>query len=174
MSSRFRAALPARRVRGGLLAGCSAALTVSAHTLADGRLPQLPMTVLLTALVGWVSTAVAERTRGLRGILLVLGSAQLASHLMLSELSGHSGGGFAMTAGHIVATLVTALVLTHAELVLARGIAAVRLLLPSVWLSDAAPAAAVAVATVRPAEGGHAVEVLLRRVHRRRGPPLHC
>lgn len=174
VSSPFRVALPARRSRGVLLAGCSAALTVSAHTFADGHLPQLATTVLLTVLIGWISTAAAERTRGFGGILLVLGSAQLVSHLVLGELSGHPGGGVAMLASHAVATVLTALVLAHAESMLAKGVAALRLLLPSVWLSDPPPRVAVAVATARPAGDGHVIEVLLRRVHRRRGPPQRC
>lgn len=174
MSSTFRVVVPARRIRGVLLAGCSAALTVSAHTLADGHLPQLPTTVLLTVLIGWISTAAAEHTRGFGGILLVLGGAQLVSHLVLGELSGHPGGDIAMLASHVVATVLTALVLARAESVLSSGMAAIRLLLPSVWLSAPPPPAAVAVAATRPTGDGHAIEVLLHRVHRRRGPPRRC
>lgn len=149
----------------------SAALAVSAHALAGGGLPHLSTTVVLGILIGWVSTAVADRTRGLPGILLVLGSAQLLTHLVLAELSGHAAGGPAMTASHVVATVFTACLLAHAESMLLTAVAALSVLLPVVWGPVPVGAPAVRRSVVRPAGGTTVVDVLLRRVHRRRGPP---
>ncbi|PXY32736.1 hypothetical protein BAY60_05285 [Prauserella muralis] len=160
-----------RQARGVLLSLASAALAVSAHALADGELPHLSTTVVLTALIGWVSTAAADKTRGLPGILLVLGGAQLVTHLVLAELSGHAAGGPAMTASHVAATACTALLLAHAESMLLTAVSALRLLLPVAWTPAPVGAPAVRRAVVRPAGGEPVVDVLLRRVHRRRGPP---
>ncbi|MFF5989693.1 hypothetical protein [Prauserella flavalba] len=161
-----------RSARGVLLAISSAALATSAHGFADGELPHPATTVLLSVLIGWVSTAAADRTRGLPGILLVLGGAQLVMHLVLTELSGHATGGAGMTLAHVLATLGTALLLAHAESMLLVVVATLRLLLPRVWSPAPVPSATVARATVRPAGGTHVVDVLLRRVHGRRGPPV--
>ena len=46
-------------MRGALIAGSSAALAVSAHALADGGVPDAPLTLLLTVMIGWTATALA-------------------------------------------------------------------------------------------------------------------
>ncbi|WP_024876940.1 hypothetical protein [Saccharomonospora piscinae] len=161
-----------RGIRGVLLASCSAILSVTAHTLGGGHLPHLVPTVAMTVLIGWVSTALASQTRGRGGILLVLGGAQLVTHLVLGELSGHAVEGPAMLACHVVATVVTALVLAHAEAMLAVAISALwalRVLFVVVCGSPAPEGTAPLGGT--PQGAFRAVEVLLRRAHPLRGPP---
>ncbi|MBK1784482.1 hypothetical protein [Prauserella cavernicola] len=169
-SSPSRAALPT--ARGVLLATSSAALAISAHGSADGEFPHLTTTILLTAVIGWAATAAADRTRGVAGVLLVLGSAQLAMHLVLTELSDHAAGGMGMTLAHVVATVVTALLLAHAESMLLAAVATLYLFLPLVWSAPPVPSATPGRTVVRPAGGVAFAEVLLRRVHGRRGPPV--
>ncbi|WP_307849463.1 hypothetical protein [Qaidamihabitans albus] len=161
--------------RATLLAVCSATLAVSAHTLADGRLPQVSVTLTLTLLIGWLSVAVAEHTRGVLGTLLVLGGAQAAMHWLFAGLAPHEGGGghgITMPVAHAVATLLTALALTHAETMLAVAVASLRMLLPVAWTSAPVPAPKPRHAVVRASIGTLVVEVMLHRVCRRRGPPL--
>ncbi|WP_308216343.1 hypothetical protein [Prauserella aidingensis] len=162
-------------VRGVLLAATSAALSVTAHGAAGGGLPHPATTVVVSSLTGWVATATAHRARGIRGILLFLGSGQLAAHVLLTTLSGHGGEGPAMLAGHALATVATACVLAHAEAVLARASTAVRAILPVVtwrWRPCRRPQHVAAHPPLAlPDAATTVVEVLLRRVHGRRGPP---
>jgi hypothetical protein len=160
-----------RGVRGVLLASCSATLGVTAHLLGGGHAPHLLSTAAITVLVAWIATAVADRTRGIGGVVVVLGSAQAATHLVLGELSGHQVGGVGMLAGHTVATLATAVVLTHAEAMLAVAASALSAL--RVLVTDVLPPVprVVSGAVVRSAEGDCAYSVHLRRAHPRRGPP---
>ncbi|GAA1253385.1 hypothetical protein GCM10009676_45620 [Prauserella halophila] len=163
-------------VRGVLLAVTSAALSVTAHGAAGGGLPHPATTIVVASLIGWVATATAHRARGIRGILLFLGAGQLAAHTLLTTLSGHGGEGPAMIAGHALATVVTAYVLAHAEAVLAGVTTTVRAVLPvAVWRwrpyrrpqhGPAHPPLAL------PDAATTVVDVLLRRVHGRRGPPV--
>ena len=89
--------VPARRpavlgaTRGVLLAVCAAVLSVTAHRLADGGLPDPAMTVLLTGLFGWTATALARKARGTVATITLLGAAQLVMHLLLTTLAGHDG-----------------------------------------------------------------------------------
>jgi hypothetical protein len=103
-------------------------------------------------------------------VLAVLGGAQLAMHLVLTVLMGHSalpGGG--MVLAHAGAVAVTALLLTHAESMLLLAVAGLRRLLPVVWRGAPVPAGRVPVPVCAP--GDPLISVVLRRVHRRRGPP---
>jgi hypothetical protein len=161
-----------RPLRGLLVAVCTAALTVTAHTLADGQVPHPWVTVLLTVTLGGFSTALAERTRGFAGVLVALGSGQVLAHLALSALSGHHGGGLAMTLSHAVATGGTAVVLVHAESVVRVALACLRTLLPPVWRPHPIPWPEPVSGRVRPAADTQVTGILLQRVHPRRGPPL--
>lgn len=155
-----------------LLTSCSTALTVTAHTAADGHLPHPATTVLLTGVLGWVSTATADRTRGMKGTLLVLGVAQLLMHGTLGAFSGHPVGGPLMLASHAGATAATAVLVVHAETMLAVAVSALFLLLPTIWRGPPAPVTRIPrLVVVRPAAGTLTIEVLLHRIHRRRGPP---
>jgi hypothetical protein len=159
-------------LRGGLLALCSAGLAITAHALADGGLPDTSLTLVLTALIGWTGAALAEKTKGPLGVLAVLGVAQLAMHLVLTELMGHmSAPRPEMYLAHAAATVVTAGLLAHAESMTRLAVARLWLLLPVVW-RPAPVAAGPDLVPVPPPADTPTLSVLLRRVHGRRGPPL--
>lgn len=170
-----------RVVRGGLLGVSSGALAVSAHALGDGGLPDASLTLVLMVLIGWTATALAAKTKGLTGILAVLGTGQILMHLVLTVLMTHSEHqaagpvvvhGMTMTAAHTGATLVTALLVTRVEALLRAVIGVMRMLLPIVWLPSPVPAAAPKPPLVLPAGASELAGVLIRRVNGRRGPPL--
>ncbi|WP_106179297.1 hypothetical protein [Prauserella shujinwangii] len=175
MSRRSHQRGASRPARGTLLAVSSATLAVAAHALADGTMPHLALTLTLAIVIGWVAAALADIARGVQGRLLVLGGAQLTTHWVLAGLTAHDGGvghGLAMPVTHGVATMLTALVLVHAESMLAAAVASLYLLLPVSWKPAPIPAGTPVRAVVRPTGGPYFVEVLLRRVNGRRGPPL--
>ncbi|MBN6035500.1 hypothetical protein JYK18_11410 [Amycolatopsis sp. 195334CR] len=164
-----------------MLAAASAALATTAHVLADGEIPSPTFTLLLTALIGWLATALAERTSGLPGILTVLGSAQVVMHFALTELGGHAqthggtgviSGTVPMTAAHSLAVLGTAVLLARAEALLRVAVASLRLLLPVVWSPAPVHDGPVRPVTVHPELSAGAIPVFLRTVLGRRGPPL--
>lgn len=166
-----------RAARGGLLGASSAVLTLTAHTVADGAMPDPSLAVAIAGLFGWASTTIAGRRRML-GILLTLAAAQLVIHLSLTLLGTHpphtaspvSDG--AMLAAHIVATLVIAGLLSTAERGLVAVVAALRRLLPVV--SGPAPfPLGPAPAVVVPAVAFGHPGVLHPRVNARRGPPTY-
>jgi hypothetical protein len=104
-------------------------------------------------------------------VLAVLGTAQLAMHLVLTELMDHATpAGADMYLAHAGATVLTALLLAHAESMVRWAAASLRLLLPVAWHPAPIPAGPVPVPVLAPA-GTPPVSVLLRRVHGRRGPP---
>lgn len=169
-------------MRGGLLAVSSAVLAVSAHTLADGSLPDLPMTVLLTVMVGWTATALAAQARGPVPTVAILGAAQIVMHVVLTTLAPHSDthtmtsgamSGLTMTTAHTVATILTALLVTRAESMLLTVLNAMRLLLPPVWRAAPVPDLVLAPIPVPAPEIGQLVSELFRSTLGRRGPPLY-
>ncbi|HVV13473.1 hypothetical protein [Amycolatopsis sp.] len=162
-----------RTVRGCLLALSSGGLAITAHALGGGGFPDASLTLLLTALVGWTGAALAEKTRGPLGVLAVLGSAQLAMHLVLTELMDHHGPVHAaMYAAHAAATVLTGLLLAHAETMLRAAAATLWLLLPVVWRSAPIPAGPDLAPAPAP-ENTPLITVVLSRVHGTRGPPAH-
>lgn len=180
--------VPARRpavlgaTRGVSLAVCAAALSVTAHRLADGGLPDPAMTVLLAALFGWTASALARKARGTVATITLLGAAQLVMHLLLTTLAGHqvhdmaampARTGLGMVVAHAVATLVTALLLARADATLLRVLAVLREILPRLLTPLPVPVAATALVPARTASPGHLVGVDLRRIRGRRGPPVH-
>ncbi|QWF80339.1 hypothetical protein [Amycolatopsis sp. CA-230715] len=166
---------PLRVARGTLLAASSAALAVSAHAFADGGLPDTALTVLLTLLIGWVATGLTDRTTGPLGAFAVLGAGQLVMHVVLSDLMDHGTSqvdGAVMTAAHVVATGIAAVLVATAESMLRTAVAALRLLLPTVWRPAPVPSGPVQATAARPSADCPHVGVVLRRVCARRGPPL--
>ncbi|RZQ62218.1 hypothetical protein EWH70_21585 [Amycolatopsis suaedae] len=164
-------------MRGGLLAVSAPALAVSAHSLGGGGTPDLSLTLLLTVLTSWVATELAERTRGPLGMLAVLGTGQLVMHIVLTDLIPHGHGastvnGWTMTAAHVVATCLTAGMLSAAERWLVAAAAGMRRLMPVVRLSAPVPPRPQRPA-VTFAPGPELTPLLVRRVHGRRGPPVH-
>ncbi|MFJ8910510.1 hypothetical protein [Amycolatopsis sp. NPDC102389] len=158
----------------------SAALAVTAHLIGDGDLPDTAMTLLLTVLIGWNAAALAAKARGPLATIVDLGAGQVVMHLVLSSLSSHEphggpgpvSGGLAMTAAHVIATLVTALLLAKADGLLLGVLSCLRALVPFILNALPVPVAVASPVLARPAGPGHLVRVDLRRVHGRRGPPL--
>jgi hypothetical protein len=159
-------------VRGVLLAVSSAGLAITAHALAGGGAPDTALTLLVTVLVGWIGAGLAEKTRGPLGVLAVLGGAQVAMHLVMSGLMSHGLPSWGMVLAHAGATAATALLLTHAESVLLAAAASIRRLLPVVHRCVPVPAGPAPV-PISTTGGTSLISELVRRVHGRRGPPVH-
>lgn len=169
-------------LRGWMLGICSAALAVSAHGMAGGGVPDTALSVPLIVLVAWAGTRVAGGRRQALGLLGVLAVTQTVLHLLLSELAhgGHEHGppvaGVVMFAAHAVATVLTALLLARASTALALVSCALDWLLRglrALWFLPAARSRKRITPTPAPARPGLVLEVLLRRVCARRGPPAH-
>ncbi|MCP3799548.1 hypothetical protein NLX83_09800 [Allokutzneria sp. A3M-2-11 16] len=164
-----------RALRGCLLATTSAALATLGHALAGGSVPDTALTVLLTVLIATVAISFADRRRGPLAILATLGTAQLTTHLLLSALTLHDHGAvtdtWAMFAAHAAATLATALLLGGAESAIFGMAAALGAVLPR---RCPRPPVFAPLLAVLPARSGliTSLDVLLRRAHARRGPPL--
>ncbi len=175
-----------RAVRGGLLGVSSGALAVTAHMIGDGELPDTAITLLLTVLIGWNAAALAAKARGPLATIIDLGAGQVVMHLVLSSLSSHelthtastqtgpspASSNVAMTVAHVVATLITAVLLAKADGLLLGVLACLRTLVPLILAPLPVPAAVPAPVLASPAGPGHLIRVDLRRVHGRRGPPL--
>jgi hypothetical protein len=157
------------------LAVTSAALAVAAHAVAGGGLPDPALTALLTVGLAAFGVALADRRHGVGTVLLVLGAAQLATHVLLSVAEPDMAGGrmdtpLLMTGAHAVAVLVTAALLASADAVLFRLAAVFSMLLPTVLVAPPVPAGPVALRCAatplhRP------MSALLRLSDPRRGPP---
>ena len=171
-----------RLARGAGLAVCCAALGVAGHAAAGGQLPAPGPTVVCTVLLAIAGIALADRQRGLPAIASAVGGTQAGMHLLLDALApGHAGhpvppvspaDPVAMTGLHVVAAIVTALLLAGAE----RSIFALAAVLG--WLFRGVPARPVAVLSPGPLVALPALDVpvcelrlLLCRMHGRRGPP---
>lgn len=166
---------PTRLARAVLLAVTSAALSVTAHGAAGGSVTEFAPALPLTLLVAFAGTALAERGRRPWTILATLGAAQVGQHALLN-LGHHAadgpGLGFsptAMTAAHVVAALLTGLLLARADAALHAVAGAVARLLPPP-LTPVASAGALWSPTPSAAPSA-LVGVVMRRVHGRRGPP---
>ena len=163
-----------RIVRGAVLAATSAALAVAAHTVAGGMLPDPGLTALLTVGVAAVGIAMADRRRSQGAILLVLGPAQLATHVLLSVAS-HGMldivDPLVMTAAHAAAVLVAAVLLARADGVVFGLAGLLAMLLPLALVTPPPPVGPrVSWRWVVPVD--RAAAVLLRLASPRRGPPV--
>ncbi|RSM38732.1 hypothetical protein DMA12_32085 [Amycolatopsis balhimycina DSM 5908] len=165
-----------------MLAVSAGALSVTAHRLADGGLPDPAMTVLLTGLFGWTATALARKARGPLATITLLGAAQLVMHLLLTTLAGHHAHdmdaapgttGLGMIAAHASATVLTALLLSRADTMLLTVLAVLRAILPRLLTPLPVPSAAATLVPARVHGPDHLVGVDLRRIRGRRGPPVH-
>jgi hypothetical protein len=168
-----------RVIRGVSLAVTSAALAVAAHAVAGGGLPDPALTALLTVGLAALGIALADRRRGIGAVLLVLGAAQLATHVLLSIAEQNMAGGQMsggqmdtplMTGTHAVAVLVTAVLLATADAVMFRLAAVFSMLLPTVLVAPPVPAGPV---TLTPAATPphRPMSALLTLASPRRGPP---
>ncbi len=167
-----------RVARGLLLAVTSSSLSVTAHGAAGGSLAEFTPVLPLVLLIAGAATALADRRRSPLTLLAALGAAQLAQHELLS-LAHHRhapSGGFGfdavqMTTAHALAALGTGLVLVKADAALVSLVAAVSRLLPRT-LTPGPVRLAPRAAAVRAAAGTQLIELLLRSVNGRRGPPV--
>lgn len=165
--------------RGVLLALCSAALSVSAHAASGGARSDIALTALLTTLLAWGGASLARRG-GLPALIGVLGATQLGHHLLLTEIAtthAHTApavDGWAMFTTHAVATVVTA------ALLLRTGTALHWVYAGWAWLTarlrtlvaGPVPPASDPRPMPTPVRPGQLLEILLRRVLARRGPPI--
>lgn len=161
---------PARALRGALLAVSSTTLAVTAHGVAGGGWPETLPVLPLSLLLAYGGIALAERWRSRWTVVGALAATELAQHVLLSVI--HGGSMFAtglMTAAHFVSLLLTAVLLAKADAAVVAVAAAVRRLLP-VLPSFAFPDRLSALVPVWLVS--HVLDVLLRRSHGRRGPPV--
>jgi hypothetical protein len=175
---------PGRALSGWLLALSSTSLAVAGHGWAGGGVPDIALVVPITALIAWAGMALANRLRGMVALTAALAVIQLGLHQLLSRSAGSHGGhgaeqvvdGAAMLAVHAIATLVTAALLARASNGLALGSAAAEWLLATLRtlrLGQIPVPAEIGVAHAIPARPGQLLEIMLRRVSARRGPPAH-
>ncbi|MBC6449261.1 hypothetical protein [Actinokineospora xionganensis] len=161
-----------RAARGALLATTSTALTIAAHGMAGGGVPETAVTVVIAALIAWAGTAVASRARSLSAMVALLGTSQLTLHVLFAYVShGHDAVALTptMLATHVVAIGATAVLLTQADAALDLVAAAITGLVRALVWTPSPPALVVhkfQVSTV-----GHLLEVVFRQVCARRGPP---
>ena len=171
-----------RVCRGVVLAVTSAALAIAAHAVGGGEVSGTGLTVLLTVGVAAVGIAMADRRCSTVAILAVLGSAQLATHVLLSFESmdmhpnqgpGPHVDGTLMLGAHAVAVLLTAGLLARADAVVFLVAAALaRLAPPLVTPPPVARPPARPLPRVRPRD--LLTAVLLCRSNARRGPPAYA
>jgi hypothetical protein len=166
-----------RVVRGVSLAVTSATLADAAHAVGGGMVPDFGLTLLLTVGVAAVGVALADRRRSLGVILLTLGAAQVATHVLLSLASdasdGMSSGAVApvpMTAAHAAAVVLTAVLLAKADAVVFGLAQVLARLLPRLLVGP--PATGRLAVPRRVVVVDRRVAVLLRLASPRRGPPV--
>jgi hypothetical protein len=182
-----RARSPGEALSGALLALSSTALAIAAHGWAGGGSPDIALVLPVAAVIAWGGTALAGRLRRVPVLVAVLGLLQGGLHLLLSQSAvahAHHGStapavnGWLMLAGHALATVLTAALLARAAGLLAAVSSAIdwlraQLLVPQpirVTESRRRVGEGVSALPVRP---GPLLEVQLRRVRARRGPPTH-
>jgi hypothetical protein len=164
-----------RRARAVLTAGALLLLTVSGHTAGGGGVDVLGLAIV-TVLSAGLAISTTTRSLSLPRLLAVLVAGQVLLHLVLTFTAGHAAHGSAalplgaMVAGHAAAALVAALVVRHADALIARWIAFVSTVL------GPRPGAVVMVPAAPTSLTAPAVRALVRLqglLHQvvRRGPP---
>lgn len=138
---------------------------------------------MITVLLTGAGVALADRKRGSWGILGALAVSQLALHFFLELTAlGHHGSGHLhgpppipvspslMTLGHVIVTLLTALVMAHAEQVLFVVTRLLQAIVPrkTTPLPVVTPPPAVCVPAPVPRT---LAQLIYQRIHARRGPP---
>ncbi|SFR29538.1 hypothetical protein SAMN04488564_12011 [Lentzea waywayandensis] len=121
---------PLRRARCAAVGIVNGTLAVLAHSSADGQLPDAGLLFSLVALLTWATTGFARHELTWQRLLLLIGGGQLAMHVLVSLAAfrhAHEAEPSRMIASHVVATVLTVVVLAAAErsiLTLARAVAA--------------------------------------------------
>jgi len=169
-----------RLVRAATMACSAAALAVAAHVLGGGSAPPTWVTLALVVLLAGAGVALARRRRGPLALLLVVGASQAAMHALLDHpvAAHHAAGGtgrpLLMGGLHLLAALVMAGLLTHAERALLDVVGALLRDVFRRWLAvPAVPAVDRRTPPVQAAASQRIVDLLLRRLCARRGPPVH-
>jgi hypothetical protein len=148
--------------------------------MAGGGAPDTALAVLLTMLVAWAGTSIADRGFSPLAILGTLGISQAGMHLLLNYVvPTHIGHGVppvdprAMVVTHVIATVLTALLLAKADVAVLLVTSAMRLLFSMPHVRGPLVVAAVEyVLPTSPRQADRLLEVLFRRVCARRGPPV--
>jgi hypothetical protein len=136
--------------------------------------------VLLATLLAWGGMSLTRRG-GTPALVAVLGVTQACQHVLLTEIPSRHGGNppvfdaQTMFTTHAVATVLTAVLLTRAGAALGAVVSAFALLLCRLraLIAGPVPPRSDTVGTSLPARPGPLLEILLRQVCARRGPPLH-
>lgn len=158
-----------RALRGAALAVTSGALTVAAHGAGGGSLSEFIEVVPLVVLIAGAAASLADRRNGKLSVLAALGVSQFAQHLLLTWVDHvHTSTLTAqMVAAHVVAAILTGILLFHAENAVFSLVAAVTRLVPRPFT----PMPATAPLPV-PVAAPVALPLVLRtKAHGRRGPP---
>ncbi len=165
-------ATPLRVTRGVLLGVSSAALATSAHTMSGGGLPDTSVAAILVLLVAWAGTAIADR-HSVTATLALLSTSQLALHFLLTEThAGHPPvDNRAMVTAHVVATAITAVLLTKASVALTAMAVVLRGLIHTL-IHTLVPQTAPPRLAPTEISPGHLLSVVFRRMCARRGPPV--
>lgn len=110
-----------RRLRALAIAITTVVLAVGAHITGDGTMPPIPVLIPVAVAITVIVRRISGRQIQRWQFLALLGSAQLAVHLLSSVVAMSHGADtvtvnpVAMVAGHVASTLVTALTLSIGE-----------------------------------------------------------
>ncbi|MFS8100357.1 hypothetical protein LFM09_24820 [Lentzea alba] len=160
-----------RTLRGAALALTSAALTIAAHGLGGGELSEFVHALPLVVLIAFAAASLADKRTGKPSIIAGLGTAQFAQHLLLSWVNHEHANTLTgqMAVAHLVAAVLTGVLLFHAENALFRLFSAVTRLIPR-RLTPLPVTRPARVFTSTPCvQNAHYLDV--SRANRRRGPP---
>jgi hypothetical protein len=169
-----------RLLRAATMACCAAALAVAAHVLGGGSTPPTGLTLALVVLLAGAGLALARRRRGPLALLMVVGVSQAAMHVVLDHpvAAHHTAGGngrpLLMGALHIVAALVMAGLVTHAERAVLDMVGALlRDVLRRWFRTSAVPPTDQQTQPARAPASQRIIDLMLRRLCARRGRPLY-
>lgn len=114
---------PRRFARSALAATALGVVTLAGHTAAGGRVDLLGLAVLAAVSIA-LGSALVRRTPSVATLFIGLVGAEAVLHLVLTVAAGHGHTGAhpstaAMVSGHVLAALAVALVVVHADGILA-------------------------------------------------------
>lgn len=156
------------------MASALTVVTLAAHTAGGGAVDALSTAVVLALAVA-LAAGLANRRLGLTRLIPALLGAQVVLHLLMSVAGAHGAshavhGGWLMAGAHVAAALAIALVVAHADGLLAAWATLLRTTLGAALRLPATPDAHGAL----PTSVAPATTTLIALLHRveRRGPPL--
>lgn len=164
-----------RTARATLVAGALAVLTLAGHTAGGGGVDTLGLTLVALLSVGLAVATTVGRS-SLPRLLAVMVAGQALLHLVLTFTAGHAAHSAphvsttGMVGAHVLAGVAAALLVRHADGVMARWVAFVTAVVgPRVRPAVAAPGS-TSTAVAPAARSLLRLDVLLHQVVRR-GPP---